>query len=183
MSARFDQEGIKVTRFNGWNNSIAKLRATYPYELDVPGSGLLMKETSVGIYLSHWMLWNYLATLPGDSFFIFEDDVLFEPNWKQQWLDDLARLPADWDLFYVGSCCVSGWPDNAQFSECIWRTKKAQCLHAYMVRAKALPVMLEKTQKVWAPIDLALLWECQPNLNVFVRIPRLVNQADMELPP
>lgn len=182
VSARFDAEGIHVTRFNGWNNSIGGLRATYPYEIDAPGSGYLMKETSVGIYLSHWMLWNYLAMLPDDSFFIFEDDAAFVPVWKEQWEADMALLPPDWDLFYVGSCCVNGWPDNVQFSEHIWRTKKAQCLHAYMVRAKALPMMLEKCQKVWAPIDLALLWECQPHLNVFARIPRLVNQADMELP-
>lgn len=183
VSARFEQEGIHVTRFNGWNNSIGGLRATFPYEIDAPGSGYLMKETSVGIYLSHWMLWNYLAAQAGDWFFIFEDDASFVPGWKEMWQKDLALLPADWDLFYVGSCCVNGWPENVQFSETIIKTQKVQCLHAYMVRAKALPMMLEKTQKVWAPIDLALLWECQPHLNVFARIPRLVNQENTELPP
>lgn len=183
VKARFDAEGIYVTRFNGWNNSVAGLRAIYPYEVDAPGSGYLMGERQVGIYLSHWMLWNYLATKEADSFFIFEDDVIFKPGWKEEWLADLALLPPDWDLFYVGHCCVNGWADNARFSEHIWRTSKAQCLHAYMVRSKALRFMLEKTQKVWAPIDLALLWECQPHLNVFARIPRLVEQENTELPP
>lgn len=142
-----------------------------------------MGERQIGIYLSHWMLWNYLLTKPDDSFFIFEDDVTFVPGWKEMWMVDLALLPPDWDLFYVGHCCVKGWGDNAQFSEHIWRTKKAQCMHAYMVRAKAIPFMLEKCQKVWAPVDLAVLWECQPHLNTFARVPRLVDQVDTNLPP
>jgi GR25 family glycosyltransferase involved in LPS biosynthesis len=181
--AKFDAEGIHVTRFNGWDNRIAGLRALFPYERDAPHSGYLMGERQVGIYLSHWMLWNYLTTLPHDQFFIFEDDVKFEPGWKENWHDGLACLPADWDLFYVGSCCLEGWPDNVRYAENIWKTSKAQCLHAYMIRAKALPVMLEKTQKVWAPIDLALLWECQPHLNVYARLPRLMSQENTELPP
>jgi GR25 family glycosyltransferase involved in LPS biosynthesis len=183
VSAKFDAEGIHVTRFNGWNNTIAGLRAIHPYEVDDPGSGYLMGERQIGIYLSHWMLWNYLTTLPNDSFFIFEDDVQFLTGWKPQWEQDLALLPSDWDMFYVGSCCVNGWPENIQFSEHIIKTKKAQCLHAYMVRSKALPILLEKCQKVWAPIDLAVLWECFPYLNVFVRVPRLVTQENTDLPP
>jgi len=183
VSARFDQEGIHVTRFNGWNNSIGGLRPLYPYEVDDPNSGYLMGERQVGIYLSHWMLWNYLTTIEGDRFFIFEDDILFAPNWKQQWESDLSSLPDEWDLFYVGNCCLKDWPDNTQYSDHIWKVTKAQCLHAYMVRSKALPFMLEKCQKVWAPIDLALVWECQPYFNTFARLPSLVFQNDTELPP
>lgn len=143
-----------------------------------------MGEKQIGIYLSHWMLWNYLATL-GDhqEFFIFEDDIKFEPGWKEQWRSGLASLPYDWDLFYVGNCCLSGWPDNVLHAPNIWKTKHAQCSHAYMVRSKALPFLLDKCQKVWAPLDLALLWQCQPQLNVFARLPRLISQEDTDLPP
>jgi hypothetical protein len=180
--AQFDQHGLEVIRFNGWDNVTGGLRALYPYEVDAPGSGYLLGERYVGTYLSHWMLWNHLATLPDDHFFIFEDDIKFEPGWKT-WENDFSSLPSDWDLFFVGNCCLSGWPDNVPYASNVWKTKKAQCLHAYVVRAKALPLMLEKCQKVWAPIDLALLWECQPHLNVFARLPRLVSQEDTELPP
>jgi len=182
-SEKFAAEGIHVTRFNGWDNTIAGLRALHPYEVDAPGSGYLLGERYVGTYLSHWMLWNYLAMLPHDQFFIFEDDIQFEPGWKEEWHNDMADLPKDWDMFYVGSCCLNGWADNTRVAKNIWKVTKAQCLHAYMVRAKAIPFLLERCQKVWAPIDLALVWEVQKDMNVYARIPRLISQENTELPP
>lgn len=180
--ARFDAEGIPIVRFNGWDNRIAGLRPTYPYEVDAPGSGFLMTERDVGPCISHWMLWNHLATLAEDTFFVFEDDVIFQPGWKEKWEADLASLPSDWDMFYVGHCCFDGWPENSKFSETVYRAKIVHCTHAYMVRAKAFPLLLEKCQKVWAPIDLALVFQALPHLNVFARVPRLMEQEETVLP-
>lgn len=181
VSARFAAEGISVTRFNGWDNSIAGLVPTHCYEVDDPGSGFRMGWREVGPCISHWMLWNYLSTRNEDSFFVFEDDVIFTPGWKEKWELDLIVLPTDWDLFYVGHCCFEGWP-STKISETIYRAKIVHCTHAYMVRAKALPVLLEKCQKVWAPIDLSLVFQALPHLNVFARVPRLMEQEGTVLP-
>lgn len=181
MSARFAAEGISVTRFNGWNNKIAGLVPTHCYEVDKPGSGFLMSWREVGPCISHWMLWNYLVTLNEDSFFVLEDDVTFVPGWKALWEADLSALPDDWDLFYVGHCCFEGWPAE-KVSETVYRAKIVHCTHAYMVRAKALPLLLDKCQKVWAPIDLSMVFQAMPHLNVFARVPRLMEQEGTVLP-
>lgn len=180
--ARFKEERIQIVRWNAWDNMMAGLNPSFPYEVDAPGSGYLMGQRQVGIYLSHWMLWNHLIAIEEEAALIFEDDVIFRPGFRDKWKIDIQSLPTDWDLFYFGNCCMAGWPENKKVAENIYRTTKAQCLHAYMVRCRALPYMIEKCQKVWAPIDLALLLQCQAHLNVYARIPRLVDQEDTELP-
>ncbi len=182
VNERFEAEGLDVIPFNGWDNSIGGLRTTHPYEIDAPGSGFIMGQRQTGIYLGHWMLWNYLNTLSDNCFFIFEDDVLFRPKWRKYLHQDLWDLPADWDLFFPGNCCLGGH-NNIRITDTLYKTTKAQCCHAYMVKKRVLPFLLEKCQKVWANIDLALLFECEPFLNTYARIPRLMDQENTEIPP
>ncbi len=179
--ARFKEERIQIIRWNGWDNGIGNLGATIPYTVDDPASTFTMKGRYLGTYISHWMLWNHLVAIEEEKAFIFEDDVIFGLGWKAAWKTDLQSLPSDWDLFYVGNCCMAGHPKQ-KVADNIYRTTKAQCLHAYMVRCRALPYMIEKCQKVFAPIDLAVMLQCQEHLNVYARIPRLVDQEGTELP-
>lgn len=55
-----------------------------------------------GCFLSHVLLWLWIAR--GDAPFatVFEDDVLFHPGWRWLAPEYLRRTPPDWDLLHIG---------------------------------------------------------------------------------
>jgi hypothetical protein len=52
-----------------------------------------------------------------------------------------------------------------------------------MYRKKALPVLLDVHQKIWASLDIAMEYESLPKLRVYTILPRMVNQRATPLPP
>jgi GR25 family glycosyltransferase involved in LPS biosynthesis len=173
-------EGLQV--FYGINGEEMGLRTVHPYEVDHPGSGYLISPKHVGLCLSHHMLWGALSLLPDDHFLILEDDAEFTPGWRDYLAADLPLLPPSWDLFYIGSCNCAG-AEREFIGGGVYRVRWPMCTHAYMVRRKALPILLERHRRVFAPIDLSMMFQCLPGMEVFARLPRLVHQRNTDISP
>jgi GR25 family glycosyltransferase involved in LPS biosynthesis len=58
------------------------------------------KKSVMGCMLSHISIWKRILQEKGDSFLILEDDVRFEPGWREQW--SRINVPTDADLIYLG---------------------------------------------------------------------------------
>jgi len=58
------------------------------------------KKSVMGCLLSHVSIWKKILQEKGDSFLIVEDDVRFEPGWREQWSH--IDVPKDADLVYLG---------------------------------------------------------------------------------
>jgi GR25 family glycosyltransferase involved in LPS biosynthesis len=58
------------------------------------------KKSVMGCMLSHMSTWKRILQEKGDSFLILEDDVRFEPGWKEQW--NRIIVPKDADVVYLG---------------------------------------------------------------------------------
>ena len=58
------------------------------------------KKSVMGCMLSHVSIWKKILQEKGDSFLIVEDDVRFEPGWREQW--SRIDVPKDADLVYLG---------------------------------------------------------------------------------
>ncbi len=65
-------------------------------------------------------------------------------------------------------------------------TPRASCNHAYVVRGSALPVLLDRCEKVWAPIDLSMHEDRTRfgtrMLKSFAVLPRLATQDNTRIP-
>ena len=176
----FSEVGVKADRFFGLDYERTGLFTIHKYEVDNPG--YTMGPKTVSLHLSHYMLWNVLLRQPGDSFWVLEDDCLWDSDWRPRWEQAIKSLPKDWDLLYLGSCCAKdkpGWKVNDNLHV----VQFPQCTHAYQVRKKALPLMLEHCEKVWAPVDICLVLDVLPKLQHFTILPRLCGQHDTLLPP
>ena len=58
------------------------------------------KKSVMGCLLSHLSIWKQILQEKGDSFLILEDDVRFEPGWREQW--GRIDVPKDADIVYLG---------------------------------------------------------------------------------
>ena len=58
------------------------------------------KKSVMGCMLSHVSIWKKILQEKGDSFLILEDDVRFEPGWREQW--NRIDVPKDADIVYLG---------------------------------------------------------------------------------
>lgn len=175
--------GIEPQLFYGFDHEVTGLRTTWTYELDHPGSGYIIGPKIVHMNLGHYMLWKVASYLPHDVTVIMEDDVRFEEDWREHFDCGIGHLPDDWDLLFLGSCCVAQRCDNQVIWGRLCRVKYALCTHAYAVRKKALPVFLEKGAKQWTNVDISMALEMMPSLNCFAFLPRLAHQLDTFIPP
>lgn len=178
------EAGIQAEPFHGLDAQVTGVNGTqWTYEVDYPGSNHHISEKKINMMLSYLMLWKTMSYLPDDAFLILEDDVRFDADWKRHWDEAMTHLPDDWDLIYLGNCCCQGRSDQDVIWGRLHRVKYALCTHAFAVRKKALGLLLEKCEKIWATIDIAIALECMPHLNCYAMLPRIADQVDMKLVP
>lgn len=181
--AHFKERGIHAYQFfNGLHAEKAGLSTVHPYEVDHPGSGFRMGFAPTGIWLAHVMLWSVLNFLHDDHYLILEDDARFPEDWHGRYTEALRSVPGDFDMLYVGSCCCKGRPTTHIKGE-VFEVKYPQCTHAYIVAKKAIPLLLARHRKCWAPIDIALMLESHEHLKVYTVLPRIVEQFNTEILP
>lgn len=171
-----------VEFFWGFNAVAAGVATTHTYEVDHPGSGYKMGPKPTGIWLSHWMLWNHLMRLQDEYFLVLETDAKFSIGWKEKLERALKVVPSNFDFLHIGSCCMEGHP-KTHLGEDVYETKHAQCTHAFIVRRGCLPFVLGTLRKVWAPIDIQLVFEVFPSLNTYAIHPMLATQFNTIIPP
>ena len=59
----------------------------------------------IGCFMSHYLIWQDVIANNYEKILIFEDDILFEPEFRQNLeslLEDLEHLKVNWDLVYLG---------------------------------------------------------------------------------
>lgn len=169
-------------RFIGINGVTAGLSCTNAHLLP-DGSTYTPTPAQTSLCLNHWFLWQRIAKmaavdLAGYSL-IMEDDVRLVDGWLQKMCVALEDIPDDWDLLYMGSC-FARIHGAVHVNGDVWKTEKPNCTHAYFVRHKALPVLLDKCQRIYTNIDWALVEQAIPHLKTFAILPRLANQFTME---
>lgn len=174
-----DSVGIKAEKFlafHGEGSGLDRVEVS-PNDPDWKTGG-----KSLGSYLSHYMLWSALLVSSEESAFILEDDAEFDPDWQPRLESAMQVLPADWDLVFAGHCCAEGRPVKPVGNN-LWEIQWPLCLHAYFVRRKALPVLLEQTQHIKHALDVQLFYGPLKDLRVYTILPRLAGQRNTVLPP
>lgn len=176
----FTQRGLDVVFFNPLHAATAGFRTTQTYD---QGNGQ-MGPKQVGIWLAHWSLWNALQFLPDSHFFILELDAQFAEDWEPRLANALRAVPDDYDFLYVGSCCTADKPKRAMGAG-VYEVRWPQCLHAYVVSKKVLPLLLSTLRRCWAPIDIQLTLEVfpKPEVKCYCVLPRIVSQFNTVIPP
>lgn len=164
--------------FYGINGIKSGLHTIHPYEIDNPRSNYKMGSKTIGCYLSHFILWKHLNSieehLDNDYWMIVEDDVLLLDGWRKKVDDAISDLPKDWDILYAGHCCINNRIHGHIRDGLV--VSKPLCTHCYIVRKKALNILIDECEKVWAPIDIQMSFIDYNKLKSFAIYPKIADQ-------
>lgn len=174
------EEGIEWERFDGLDNQKCRLAPVETFDLDRVGERIAAKH--IAACLTHWACWKVCSHLPGDVFWLLEYDVRMVDGWREKYARAMSVMPSDWDVIFLGSCCCDG-RETKHIGENVYEVKYPLCGHAWAVRKKALPVLLREHQRIYAPLDIALVFGALPKLRVFTILDPIVVQAGQQLPP
>ena len=188
LSGFLASEKIPFRVFKGMDAVGWGLNSTNVYKYAVADQSKHLRPGQIGCYMSHYWLWRSLLMTPeyasmGESaqFTILEDDCLFEPDWKENLMLASQSLPKDWDVLMIGSCCTEDKP-KVSLGANLYECQYPFCTHAYIVRAKCLQTMIDRSENMWAPIDIILATEIFPKLHVYTILPRICDQEGIDLP-
>lgn len=179
----FKESGVDNYRFfYGFDGPKSGLIPTVSYEIHNPESKLVIHPKQLGCFMSHLMLWKALDFDPNtpDAIQVFEDDVLLRPHWKETVERALTKLPEDWDILFPGSCCA-GDKRKKEYDSNLFEGFPL-CTHFYIVRKKALKILIESNEEVCQPIDIQSYFRSGPLLQSFIIFPRVADQVDTVFP-
>ena len=178
-AAHLDAMGIKWERFDAFDNRIFRLTPVDTFDVDRAGEHIGV--THVCAAMSHYMLWKVMMYLPEDVFWVLEFDAQFVPDWREKYEEAMSVLPPDWDIVFIGSCCCQG-RHTTHVAKNLYEVRYPLCGHAIMYRKKALPILLQEHQRIWAPLDIAMTYDSLPKLRVYTILPRIVDQIQTWIP-
>lgn len=106
-----------------------------------------------------------------NNLLIFEDDALFVEDFNAKLADVYNKIPADWDMFYLGAWHLHFKP----YTEGVVKMVENYSAHAYGISKKYLSKAYDSTFHVW-PVDMALAAK-HPHIQAYCAKPALVGQA------
>jgi hypothetical protein len=177
-------KGIEPDVFHGFNSTQSGLRTEHTYEIDNPGSGWRIGAKEVSTWISFYSMWSAINMQPDEYFLTLEWDADFHPDWFQRTEKALRDVPKDFDMLQLGSCCCMDKPRTLVAGD-VWSVRWPACGHATILAKKCIPTLLRSQRKVWAPLDLSLIFGTfeQEGIKIFTLLPRTVDQFNTNLAP
>jgi hypothetical protein len=178
----FKERGVEAEIFNGISAKESGLVTEYPYEIDAPNSGYKIGRSPTACWVSMYMLWSAMLYMPQDFFWQLEFDCQFPQDWRPKMESIMRDVPPDFDIIMVGNCCAKDKPTR-HIAGSVFEVKYPCCGHSSIIAKKALPVILKTQRKIYAPIDLSLIYHTFPMLKVYTVLPSLCSQFNTYLQP
>lgn len=104
---------------------------------------------------------------------VLEDDAVFDPAFTAKWADLAARVPADWSMLMLGGQHMK----TPAYAGGPWvRCTHTRRTHAYLIRLKAIPLLMRTWESATSHIDHALD-QVQAQARVYAPSQFIVGQA------
>jgi len=179
------QHGFNVQWIRGLNGRHAGLRTVHKMMNPYPDGRTEMTSNHVALCTNHWFAWQQALLSGCDYAIFFEDDCRVIEDFQMkstQAVRDLNHLDPDWQFLYLGHLEGDFKPEhkgqcyewvNVSIGKC---KKDPYGTHCYMVKASALPLMIENCERMYDHIDIAIWNEAIPHLRHYAVVPPLANQ-------
>jgi GR25 family glycosyltransferase involved in LPS biosynthesis len=153
-------------------------------------------KSSIAIAMSHIKVWKRFLNSQDDYCIIFEDDVVFEPRFREKLDKSLVNTPKDFDILYLG--CFGCQSDNncmtvpmsfifnlkntVKINKYIKQPKVALALHAYIITRKGVSKLLSNIDKnINNHLDVMIFkLYTEGNLNLYSLTNRIVYQTSSD---
>lgn len=184
----FEEQGIEnIVTVHGIYGHGFGIMGTHLYEHDNPGGKHQIGIDRTAGFLSQYIVYNAMNILPNTHYLFLEDDSRFKEGWKEIVEQALKEIPADFDFLFIGSCCayeIHKEKVGTNLYKFNYRQgtymNYALCGNAYIVAKKAMPVILDTQRDAYVNADINLAVNTFRHLNVYIILPRPVEQLNNE---
>lgn len=104
------------------------------------------------------------------SVLIFEDDVVFDPQFKEKFSMFIQELPADWDMLFLGALHKD---EPIKIAEHVARITKANSTFAYAIRGTVFDAFIELHSRAEHVLDMNN-YQLQERFKCYCFMPNLV---------
>ena len=104
------------------------------------------------------------------SVLIFEDDVVFDPQFKEKFPTFIQELPTDWDMLFLGALHKD---EPVKVSDHVARITKANSTFAYAIRNTVFEAFIELNSRAEHVLDMNS-YLLQKQFNCYCFMPNLV---------
>jgi GR25 family glycosyltransferase involved in LPS biosynthesis len=152
--------------------TVERLSATDARSTKVPEHLAHLRPQDYACTMSHLAAVQRARTAGVSEVLIFEDDALFDPDFRPRFAEFIRQLPDDWHMLFLGAYHLS---EPVPVSPCIVRARQALTSHAYAVRASLFDEFIAVNENPPAIVDRnnTLL---QARFNCYCFQPNLVGQ-------
>lgn len=139
------------------------------------GNALVLPATwqhSAGAYgclLSHVRVVEEARRLGHESVLIFEDDAVFDPEFKIKFASFSEELPSNWDMLYFGALHKD---EPVRISEHVHRLTKANSTYAYALKHTVFDAFIELNARAEHVLDMNA-YVLQERFNCYCFLPNL----------
>jgi GR25 family glycosyltransferase involved in LPS biosynthesis len=159
MRLKFERHGIQTVR---------RFPALDGDGLEIP-SHWRHTTGAYGCLRSHLEVVSEARRLGASGVFIFEDDVVFDHQFRKKFSARVKELPADWDMLYLGALHKD---EPIKVSENIARITEAYSTYAYALRDTVFDAFIELNRKAETVLDNNTL-ALQKRFNCYCFMPHL----------
>jgi glycosyl transferase, family 25 len=123
-----------------------------------------------GCLLSHVEVVRRAREAGASDVTIFEDDAVFDPQFKEKFASFVEEVPDDWDMLYFGALHKD---EPVRLSEHVARIAKANSTFAYVIRNTVFDEFIELNSRAEHVLDMNS-YRLQERFNCYCFMPNLV---------
>lgn len=140
---------------------------------EFPKSRMGIKSGAYGLLLTNIKILEDAILNKYENILIFEDDVKFAENFNEIFSENIAELPQNWNLLYLGG--INRIKPTGEKHK-IFKTTHTITTHAVGINSNFFEILLESIKKNMAsPID-KIQQRLQESYDAYVFIPNIATQ-------
>jgi GR25 family glycosyltransferase involved in LPS biosynthesis len=155
---RFARHAIVVERFSAIDGKLLSPPAQFRFSAG-----------AYGCLQSHLRVIEQARERRLPSIMVFEDDVVFHPEFDQRFPRFIEQMPDDWDMIYLGAGHMEA---PLEVSDNVIRLQKSYSTYAYALRSTAYDAFLELARHEEFQVD-AYYGKLQQQFNCYCFFPHL----------
>jgi len=133
----------------------------------------------IGCFLSHYFILQEAIRYGYKRIAIFEDDIMFATNFKEQFNLSMLYIPEKWQMLYLGYYERSGH-SKLQVSEHIAIPKDTWGTHAYMLQGEGIKIMYDNLQEIKSHVDVQISQTIVQKMYTYCVSPAICFQSGMK---
>ena len=158
MDKKFRKLNIFATRISGTDKLIPDVKKDYSLLLKEKPNTTIKTAGAYAILLTYLKLFKFiLNNTKLNKVLIFEDDVLFNKNFNNEFKFQSQALPDDWGMWLLSSSQIGGTELEYTPGKIFYHPNRTYGLFTFAINRNYLPIAISILEKRLSPADTEII--------------------------